>query len=168
MLPVVQMIYGYPGEDAESIDDTISFFRRVKFYPAIAKGQCHINLLTPLPGSPLYRDLAAAGAGRIGDEQEYLLRLDQGYYIGAAMLLNLTKFTDSELLSNKGRLEDRIKNDYLAYKLLHPSEWFRWYFRVCSAFLAVEGMSALIREMAAYGSRLFGLNLKRSTKLFGS
>lgn len=166
MLPIVQMIYGYPGEDTESIDDTISFFRRVKFYPATARGRCDISLLTPIPGSPLYQDLAAAG--RIGDEQEYLLRLDQGYYIGAPMLMNLTKFTDSELFVNKGRLEDRIKNDYLAYKRLHPSEWFRWDFRVCSSFLAVEGISVLIREMARYGCRLIGLAIKKIHRAFSN
>ncbi|MCL5884409.1 MAG: radical SAM protein [Deltaproteobacteria bacterium] len=152
MLPVVQMIYGYPGEDRHTIEETARFFDRVKFYPATASGQCNINLLTPLPGSPLYSELVAKGT--IRDEEGYLLGLDQGYYIGAPMLVNLTEFTDDDLLANKGLLEQRIKSDYLSYKRFHPSEWFRWHFNAASSVLAVEGFSALVREAIAFGRRL--------------
>ena len=142
----------------------INFFSRVKFYPAVSRGLCHINLLTPLPGSPLYRDLVAAG--RIGDEEEYLLRLDLGYYIGAPVVMNLTKFSDDELMANKSRLENRMKNNYLAYKRLHPFEWFRWNLRICSSFLVVEGLLVFIRIMAAYGCRLFGRAIKKINRAF--
>ena len=36
---MVQMIYGYPGEDRHTIEETARFFDRVKFYPATASGQ---------------------------------------------------------------------------------------------------------------------------------
>jgi anaerobic magnesium-protoporphyrin IX monomethyl ester cyclase len=152
MVPVVQMIYGYPGEDLDSIDDTARFFNRVKFYPATGRGICNISLLTPLPGSPLYSDLVAEG--KIRDDEEFLLHLDQGYYIGAPLLVNLTEFTDDELLANKGLLEQRIKSEYLSYKRIHPSEWFRDYWNATSSILAVEGFSALAREAFGYGRRV--------------
>ncbi len=154
MVPVVQMIYGYPGEDMDSIEDTARFFDRVKFYPATGRGICNISLLTPLPGSPLYSDLVAQG--KIRDDEEILLRLDQGYYIGAPLLVNLTKFSDEELLANKGLLEQRIKSGYLSYKRIHPSEWFRWHRNAVSSILAVEGFPALAREAFGYGRRLAG------------
>lgn len=164
MIPLAQMIYGYPGEDTESINDTINFFKRVKFYPAVARGPCHINLLIPLPGSPLYRDIVAAD--RIGDEEEYLLRMDLGYYIGAPVVMNLTKFSDDELLANKSSLENRMKNNYLVYKHLHPFEWFRWNFQICSSFLKVEGRWVLIKILAAYSCRVFSRRIKKISRAF--
>ena len=162
LLPIVQMIYGYPGEDMETISDTVKFFKRVKFYPALGRGECEISLLTPLPGSPLYSDLMATG--KIGDEEQYLLRLDQGYNPGAPLLMNLTKFIDNELLEKKCWLQDKIKNNYLAYKRMHPAEWFRWYFRIASACLAMEGWLGLAKAVVWYGGRLMGRALDKIGK----
>ena len=159
MLPIVQMIYGYPGEDMETISDTVKFFKRVKFYPAVGRGPCEISLMTPLPGSPLYSDLMATG--KIGNEEQYLLRLAQGYNLGAPMLMNLTKFTDNELLEKKSWLQDKIKNNYISYKRLHPAEWFRFYFRIASICLAKDGLSGLVKTVVRFGGRQMGRALAK-------
>ncbi len=48
-------IFGYDGDTAESFGETVAFARRHAFYIAA------FNHLTPFPGTPLYRRLAAEG-----------------------------------------------------------------------------------------------------------
>jgi hypothetical protein len=115
--------------------------------------------MTPLPGSPLYSDLMTTG--KIGNEEQYLLRLDQGYNLGAPMLINLTKFTDNELLEKKSWLQDKIKNNYISYKRLHPSEWFRWYFRMASICFSMDGLLGLVKTVVRSGGRLMGRTLAK-------
>ncbi len=148
MTPIVQMIYGYPGEDQETIRETVDFFDRVHFYPPVGYGDPHVSLLTPLPGSPIYEDLLHDG--RIGSEEEYLLGLEQGYYIGCPLRINLTQFDDDELLERRLELINQLHANFQKYTRKHPVELIRRYIDTVSTIIAVEGWAGLIRRCVWY------------------
>lgn len=152
MTPVVQMIYGYPGEDMETIRETVEFFDRVHFYPPVGYGEAYTNLLTPLPGSPLYERLVSDGW--IKSEDEYLLGLENGYYIGSPLRINLTQFKDDELLTQQSKLLTQIRSNYQKYARNHPIYFFRRYINAVTTIRAVEGFSGLIRRFGWFVRKL--------------
>ena len=101
--PIIQYMYGYPGETDETIEKTFQFFKELDI-PFIGM------TTTPIPGSKLYADCVRNGL--IKDEENYLLNLDSGYNIGAGMI-NLTNFTDKELVQKRRKLQIRITHNYL-------------------------------------------------------
>ncbi|MFC1546447.1 B12-binding domain-containing radical SAM protein [bacterium] len=107
---MVQYMYGYPGEDDESIVKTEEFFKKID----------HLyvgSTATPLPGTELYQ--TALDKGLIKDEEEYLCNLTMGYnprilngeYIDYP-LVNLTDFSNDEFAVKKKKLRDRINSSY--------------------------------------------------------
>lgn len=101
--PIVQYMYGYPGENDETIAETERFFAAID-HPYVG------FTTTPIPGSPLYEEVCTKGL--IGDEHDFLMRLDSGYNMQGA-LLNLTEMTDKEFLAKKRRLAFRVNHNYL-------------------------------------------------------
>jgi radical SAM superfamily enzyme YgiQ (UPF0313 family) len=75
---------GYPGETAETVDDTIAFAKEL-IMPA------NNSYVTPFPGAPIY-DWALKN-GRITDQVDYLNRL--GAF--TKLQVNLTNLPDREL-----------------------------------------------------------------------
>lgn len=152
MTPIVQMIYGYPGENIETIRETVDFFDRVHFYPPVGYGDVFISLLTPLPGSPLYEELVTDG--RIRSEEEFLLGLEHGYYIGSPLRINLTQFTDEELLTHQAKLLKELHSNYTKYAWKRPMELIRRYVNAATTIKAVEGFPGLIVKVGYYLKRL--------------
>jgi len=113
IIPVVQMIYGYPGEDETTINETIKMFDRLHYMPPTVFAPPYLNLITPLPGSKLYDDCLTNG--KIKDEEKYLMKLGKGYYANAPLLVNLTQFNDEELLNQKQKMEQKIHSNYKKY-----------------------------------------------------
>jgi len=101
--PVIQYMYGYPGENDRTIANTIKFFKEID-YPYVS------FTTTPLPGTKLYEDCKEKGL--IADEERYLMKLDSGYNMDRP-LVNLTDFTDEEFLSKKRKLQIKIIHNYL-------------------------------------------------------
>ena len=101
--PIIQYMYGYPGETDETIESTFQFFKELDI-PFIGQ------TTTPIPGSKLYDDCVASGI--IKDEEDYLLNLDSGYNLAAGSI-NLTGFTDKELAQKQRKLQIRITHNYL-------------------------------------------------------
>lgn len=106
--PVIQYMYGYPGEDDATIDATVRFFREID-HPYVS------FTTTPLPGTALYRDCRRDGA--ILDEEDYLMKLDSGYNMDRP-LVNLTKFSDEEFVQRKRKMQMRITHNYLVRRPL--------------------------------------------------
>lgn len=101
--PVIQYMFGYPGENDDTIRRTVEFFKAMDL-PFMG------SPTTPIPGSALY-DLCIEN-GRIKDEEDYLLRLDSGYnLIGGS--INLTGFSDAEFVRKHRRLQMRVDHNYL-------------------------------------------------------
>ena len=105
--PIVQYMYGFPGEDESSIENTVEFFNKIDHpYSAFTT--------TLLPGTELYKE--ALKAGIIKDEEAYLSKLTGGYNL-LEPLINMTDFTDKEFIAKKLNLMKRVNRNY--YKR-HP------------------------------------------------
>lgn len=101
--PIIQYMFGYPGENDETVEATIRFFKEID-YPFIS------FTTTPIPGTRLYQDCLQKGL--IKDEEGYLLRLDSGYNL-AGGLINMTGWSDKEFLAKRKRLHFLITHNYL-------------------------------------------------------
>jgi radical SAM superfamily enzyme YgiQ (UPF0313 family) len=146
MVPVAQMIYGYPGENFETILETIEFFKRVHYYPPCGEGEAHFNLLVPLPGSPLYNKLLEDYV--IIDEENYLLGLDMGYYPNCPIKLNLTDLSDVELMAYKQRLSNTVKLNHEKYLKKHPMIRLKKYYNIITLIYKIEGIIGVAHHSA--------------------
>ena len=120
--PRIQYMYGFPGEDDESIENTYRFFKQIN-EPFIGM------VTTPLPGSPLYDDVLARNL--ITDEEAYLMKLESGYNCQDP-LINLTNFTDTDFVSKRYALGKRISRIYYRrHPLLYVrNEYSKFIFRI--------------------------------------
>lgn len=79
---VVQLVIGMPGENDETIDETVEFLKRVSPYLLYWKSRApseiiSINYAQALPGTPLYEYARQHGliGQNIDDEERYLIRI---------------------------------------------------------------------------------------------
>lgn len=86
----VQIMFGFPGENKESIDETIKFFKEFEIPPR------RFNILTPLPGSEIYDE--CIGKNIIKNEVEYLEKVSavESGFGTKKVLINLTEMSDEE------------------------------------------------------------------------
>lgn len=99
---IIQYMYGYPGENDNTIAATVRFFDEID-HPFIG------FTTTLIPGTNLYKE--GIQKGLIRDEEDYLLRLDSGYNLNGA-LINLTDFSDEEFLRKKKLLMIKVSHNY--------------------------------------------------------
>lgn len=84
---------GTPGETRETIQETINFCKELNLVPEV------IFFATPYPETELYE--MAKARNKIGDEEEYILRLGEQ---GEQIMVNLTDFTNEELKAIKEKM----------------------------------------------------------------
>ncbi len=119
LIPLSQVMFGYPGEDESTIKETVDLFRRVHCsLPLPDSPEPQLSLTTPLPGSTLYDQ--ALKDGLIRDEDEYLSKISRGYSRGAPVVVNFTKFSDEELLALKAKAEREVYTNYRSYLRRYP------------------------------------------------
>lgn len=111
----VQLIFGYPGEDEETIQETIDLFNRVD-HPGR-----RFNVLTPIPGSKIYDD--SIKRGLVKDEAAYLTDIEKSFGIGKVHV-NFTKWPDDEIYPRKEAAERTIKNNYHNKNLGRKTKYF--------------------------------------------
>jgi len=104
---ILQYMYGFPGEDSNSIEQTAEFFIKID-------RPYHSFTTTPLPGTELYRQ--AQERQLIKNEEGYLMSLTYGYN-RFEPIVNLTDFSDEEFILKKINLARRVNRYY--YKK-HP------------------------------------------------
>lgn len=103
----VQIMFGFPGENKESIDETIKFFKEIEIPPR------RFNILTPLPGSEIYDECIREKI--ISDEEKYFEKVSalEGGFATKKVLINLTEMSDEEfealLLYAEKTMEDNFK-----------------------------------------------------------
>ena len=88
--PNTTFIFGYPGEDRRTIQETIEFKRELGI-------ECGSFFATPYPGSPLYRQVR----DRIEDEEAYISSLGNA----TEFSVNLTDFDDETLFGLKKAMD---------------------------------------------------------------
>ncbi|OVE76435.1 hypothetical protein BVX97_00945 [bacterium E08(2017)] len=103
-IPVkVQLIFGYPGEDDQTVRETIEMFDRID-HPGR-----RFNVITPVPGSPLYEDCIRDGL--IIDEESYLYDIEVSF--GAPRVhVNFTPWPDDEIYPRKRDAEEMMLDNY--------------------------------------------------------
>lgn len=100
----VQLIFGYPGEDDDTVAETIDLFRRID-HP----GRRFV-VITPIPGSSLYDDCIRDG--RITDEAAYLGAIEKSFGIGTVHV-NFTPWPDEEIYPRKAAAEQAMRDNYI-------------------------------------------------------
>lgn len=93
---VLAMLYGFPGDDEESLAVNEAWLRRLNI-PA------YFQFPLPFPGTGLYDDLLRKG--RIGDVDAYMERL--GDHMTQNLFMNLSRFPDDQLIAMVRGLEKR-------------------------------------------------------------
>jgi radical SAM superfamily enzyme YgiQ (UPF0313 family) len=111
----VQLIFGYPGEDEETVQETIDLFKRVD-HPGR-----RFNVITPIPGSKLYDDCLTQGL--IKDEPGYLAAIEIGFGIGK-IHVNFTNWPDDEIYPRKKAAEKIILKNYYNKDLSRKTKYY--------------------------------------------
>lgn len=142
MRPIVFLMYGYIGETRQTVEETVRFIQRVP-----VSGPVFMAPTTPLPGTKLYDH--ALERGLIGDEEEYLERLRDGFAgFEGAPLVNLTQFTEEEFSQLKRDAERRIN---LAQIRKRPfsflREWLLAGLHYLHAFGVIKGLKIGLAEV---------------------
>lgn len=88
---------GTPGENADTIQETIDFCRELDLTPEV------IFFMTPYPGTELYK--MALAQGKIPDEELYMLNLGEQ---GERVRVNFTELSDDELLCIQERMIEEL------------------------------------------------------------
>jgi anaerobic magnesium-protoporphyrin IX monomethyl ester cyclase len=99
----VQLIFGYPGEDETTVQETIDLFKRID-----NPGR-RFNVITPIPGSFLYDDCIEKGL--IKDEPGYLEGIEKSFGVGKVHV-NFTKWPDDEIYPRKKAAEAAMLKNY--------------------------------------------------------
>jgi len=94
-------MFGYIGEDRETIADTVNFIKEMKLKTTV------LFFSTPYPGAPLY-DWARKNNRIKYDEDTYISLLGNN---AETFLVNLTDFTDEELLELKKETELKLRKN---------------------------------------------------------
>jgi len=107
---------GYLEENEETLKESVSFFKEIGVKPIMF-------LATPFPGTEIYRE--AIRKGRIKDEEEYLMKLDDiSIFDLSTLLVNLTDMPDDVARSNIRSAISEIENYYF-YRDLWTLRLFR-------------------------------------------
>lgn len=100
--PVVQMMYGYPGETHQTIKETVDFFKNVPYV-----GYIEFSPTTPLPGTTIWEQ--AKEKGIIENEEIFLEQLAGGYWSKTDLKpVNLAELSNEEFLPLLRKMEKRI------------------------------------------------------------
>jgi anaerobic magnesium-protoporphyrin IX monomethyl ester cyclase len=111
----VQLIFGYPGEDETTLQETIDLFRRID-HPGR-----RFNVITPIPGSKLYDDCLTQGL--INNEPAYITALEKSFGIGKVHV-NFTKWPDDEIYPRKQAVEETIFRNYYYKNLTRKAKYY--------------------------------------------
>jgi len=146
----VQLIFGYTGEDRQSVRDTINLFKELK-----DPGR-RFNIIRPLPGSPLYDDLIRQGI--IDNEVEYLKNIEAAGDNNLP-IVNMTAFSNDELKLMTCRVEGVMLWNYIIFMMArHPIALIRDFIKYQRAFYTVLKFS--IKLLLTYNKPLFNLVFK--------
>ena len=106
----IQLMGGYPGENKETLSETVSLLKEVGLPPR------RLTWSTPLPGSELYEE--AVRQGLIEDEEAYVIKLHKGYNRLNSVVLNVSGNSDAEMIRLFNWTHMRMNVNYLTIMLM--------------------------------------------------
>ena len=150
-------VFGMPGENDESVNDTINFFKEHDMHTGI------FYIATPFPGTELWNIAKEKGYITPENEEEFVLSLVDT----RALTINFTDWTDKELLEKKCKLEHDIQR---AYYKRHPKQYLidTWQ-SICNTqkFIRLYGFMGVVSLGVKKIKRDFGLlNMKEFIKKY--
>jgi len=174
-LPVkIQLIFGYPGENWQTLNETISLFKDVRL-----PGR-RFGAITPLPGAPLYEE--AKEDGFIGDKEtdrisevKYLEFLsNSGGWVNTELFYNRTEFPDDSFFYTLYIADNLMFNQFLKTILRHPffiiknwslytlylRNWWRY-----RSYLIIFSFPRFLMKIVTHPGRLFKI-LENYRKIF--
>lgn len=120
MVVKIQLLYGFPGENRESVEETVRFFDEIRYPPRA------FNVLVPTPGSAVYDDCVELGI--IDDEDRYfdiVSKLESGNR-AKGILINLTEMDDEEFVRNLAWAENTMQANWRRHFRSDPMSYYRW------------------------------------------
>ena len=107
--PVISLMVGAPGENAETIQEQVEFCNRNNLRVD------HMFLCTPTPRTGLYTMLMQQG--RIKDEEKFVETMSTKGDFWANILINMTDMSDEELIRLRNRAEVKIHRNWIKNNL---------------------------------------------------
>ncbi|MDD5492724.1 MAG: radical SAM protein, partial [bacterium] len=144
LYPIVQVMFGYPGETRETLNETVAFFKR-----ADNPGD-DLSPVTPLPGTKLWQD--TLNKGMVKDEKTLLESLDGGYMPDAPVVLNYTSFSQAEFDSLRIETQEVIRRNYFRR---HPEVKFKKFFISLRDNLVRHGCKGTMKKIIVRGKEYF-------------
>lgn len=97
--PSCTFIVGTPGENRETIQETIDFCKDLSLSPEA------IFFITPYPGTPLYNMALKNGKLSLEQEEEFVMSLGEQ---GEKLLVNFSEMSDEELIHAKWKMAEEL------------------------------------------------------------
>lgn len=149
IMPIIQLMYGYPGETQKTLKDTIRLFREIPYigYIGILIAS-NLAPTTPLPGTELYEQ--AIKKGLIEKEEEFLENLSAGYmFDGIRPLVKFTEFNNSEYEQIRIQTQRRIFSTHLKRHILpFAKEYILRSFRPALVIIKKNGWFYVLKKTA--------------------
>lgn len=136
LYPIVQVMFGYPGETRETLKETVDFFRRAD------NPGSELSPVTPLPGTRLWQDTLEKKMAR--DEKTLLESLDGGYMPDAPVVLNYTSFPQEEFDSLRLSVQNSIRLNYFRR---HPGMLLKSFFLNLRTSLVKNGCRCTVKKI---------------------
>ena len=111
----IQLIFGYPGETRETINETIGLFRELR-----DPGR-RFSYITPLPDTRLYEECRQKGL--IGDEEQWLYKIRRSFDFREPAI-NFTTFKNSQIKKLMRFYYNKMVFHHFLYLIARPRLFF--------------------------------------------
>lgn len=143
MIPIVQLMYGYPGENEATLRETEAFLKNL---PYVSRST--LSVTTPLPGSELW-DFAVS-KGLIADPVKYLEGITGGYMHDAKSSKYFVNFTDFSKDEFYRRLNELERAMFVNKMITHPVELASDYTLRALVQYKTAGVKGLVKRFVRF------------------
>jgi len=142
--PIIQMMYGYPGENKDTLKETKEFISSLD----MPIGRLFFSVTTALPGAKLYDD--AIKNGLIKDEDKYLMSLKSGYMAltdNRPDFINFSEIPDNDFFKLKQDTETEIyRNQLRKYPVYYRKKMITDSISSSIVFLRHKGLKKFVHR----------------------
>ncbi len=133
----IQVLYGMPGEDRSTLQETVDFFKTTKMPPR------RFNKLFPMPGSQVYDQCIEKEI--IKNEHDFLnISSMVSGYTSKSFKFNITDMTDKEFDENLEWAENQMYSNY--EKMVYRDPLF-WYYKIRHYIKKILEFTPILRRI---------------------